>query len=282
MESASTRSQRFWPADNEFISDGAKIRYLDTAEGSNTVLLIHGWSTSTLMWSNRKPFSTNIIDPLVSAGFRVVAMDCRGHGMSEKFYDDDDYGMKMVQDHLNLLDHLEVEAAHVAGASMGAEIAIKLAVTHPNRVKSLCPAGSGWSQGTSYYQDGYAAFSNPCTLYGFVIGCLRACWYPCCCPCWIRHILGEVPDCRALLVAAEAMHEVLEVSEDDLRSLQIPVHAIVGELDPEKIYLERMRDVVPDFSLTVIPGRNHDATFLDPLWSESTVEFIKRVGSDPT
>ena len=51
------------------------------------------------------------------------------------------------------------------------------------------------------------------------------------------------------------MHEVLEVSEDDLRSLQIPVHAIVGELDPEKIYLERMRDVVPDFSLTVIPGK---------------------------
>jgi len=152
MESASTRSQRFWPADNEFISDGAKIRYLDTAEGSNTVLLIHGWSTSTLMWSNRKPFSTNIIDPLVSAGFRVVAMDCRGHGLSEKFYDDEDYGIKMVQDHLNLLDHLEVEAAHVVGASMGAEIAIKLAVTHPNRVKSLCPAGSGWSQGTSYYQ----------------------------------------------------------------------------------------------------------------------------------
>ena len=68
-------------------------------------------------------------------------------------------------------------------------------------------------------------------------------------------IQGEVPDCRALLVAAEAMHEVLEVSEDDLRSLQIPVHAIVGELDPEKIYLERMRDVVPDFSLTVIPGK---------------------------
>ena len=45
----------------------------------------------------RKPFSTNIIGPLVSAGFRVVAMDCRGHGLSDKFYNSDDYGIKMVQ-----------------------------------------------------------------------------------------------------------------------------------------------------------------------------------------
>ena len=71
----------------------------------------------------------------------------------------------------------------------------------------------------------------------------------------LYELQGEVPDCRALLVAADAMHEVLEVSEDDLRSLQIPVHAIVGELDPEKRYLDRMSDVVPDFSLTVVPGK---------------------------
>ena len=45
----------------------------------------------------RKPFSTNIIGPLVAAGFRVVAMDCRGHGLSDKFYNSDDYGIKMVQ-----------------------------------------------------------------------------------------------------------------------------------------------------------------------------------------
>ena len=45
----------------------------------------------------RWPFSTNIIGPLVAAGFRVVAMDCRGHGLSDKFYNSDDYGMKMVQ-----------------------------------------------------------------------------------------------------------------------------------------------------------------------------------------
>ena len=54
----------------------------------------------------------------------------------------------MVEDHVRLLDHLGIAGAvHVAGASMGAEVAIKLATTHPGRVKSLSPAGSGWSAG---------------------------------------------------------------------------------------------------------------------------------------
>ena len=70
----------------------------------------------------------------------------------------------------------------------------------------------------------------------------------------LGQIQGEVPDCRALLAAAEAMEEIIEVSEDDLKALRIPVHAIVGELDPEKEYLDRMSGVVPDFRMTVISG----------------------------
>ena len=56
------------------------------------------------------------------------------------------------------------------------------------------------------------------------------------------------------MAAAEAMDEIIEVSEDDLKALRIPVHAIVGELDPEKEYLDRMSGVVPDFRMTVISG----------------------------
>ena len=56
------------------------------------------------------------------------------------------------------------------------------------------------------------------------------------------------------MAVSEAMQEIIEVSEDELRALRIPVHAIVGELDPEKRYLDRMSEVVSDFSMTVIPG----------------------------
>lgn len=60
----------------------------------------------------------------------------------------------MVDDLVNLLDHLEIENAHFAGYSMGAEIILKLATLHPDRVQSLVIGGSGWSgqDESAFYQ----------------------------------------------------------------------------------------------------------------------------------
>lgn len=122
-----------------FDSDGVRIAYRDQGEGE-PVLLIHGFA------SNSK---VNWVDPgwmqtLTDAGYRAIAIDNRGHGESEKLYDQAAYGAPlMAEDARRLLEHLGIAQAHVLGYSMGARIGSFLAINHPDRVGSLVISGMG-------------------------------------------------------------------------------------------------------------------------------------------
>ena len=124
---------------DRFQSDGIEIAYLDEGQGE-PILLIHGFASNV---------PTNWVDPgwvrtLTGAGNRVIAFDNRGHGQSEKLYDPAVYGAPaMAEDGRRLLDHLGVERADVMGYSMGARIAVFLALAHPQRVRSLVLGGVG-------------------------------------------------------------------------------------------------------------------------------------------
>jgi pimeloyl-ACP methyl ester carboxylesterase len=81
--------------------------------------------------------------PQLSQEFRVIAFDNRGHGKSEKPHEANAYGLAMVQDVENLLDHLGLERAYIVGYSMGSAIALKFLTMHPDRVRSAVIGGSG-------------------------------------------------------------------------------------------------------------------------------------------
>ncbi len=122
-----------------FNSDGVEIAYLDEGSG-DVVLLIHGFASNV----NTNWVDTGWVKTLTQAGYRVVAYDNRGHGRSEKLYGLEDYGAPiMAEDARRLLDHLEIDRAHVIGYSMGARIAAFLAIAHPARVRSLVFGGLG-------------------------------------------------------------------------------------------------------------------------------------------
>lgn len=131
------------PQLSHFDSNGIEIAYLDT-KGSATsrlpILLIHGFASNIQMnW-----VSPGWVSHLSGDGRRVVAIDNRGHGASEKLYNLTDYGAPlMAEDARRLLDHLDIERAHVMGYSMGARIAAFLALAHPDRVASLVFGGLG-------------------------------------------------------------------------------------------------------------------------------------------
>jgi pimeloyl-ACP methyl ester carboxylesterase len=124
---------------NTFDSDGVRIAFLDEGEG-DPVLLIHGFASNIQVnWVN-----TSWVNTLKRAGFRVIAMDNRGHGESEKLYDQAAYGAAiMAEDARRLLDHLGIARADVMGYSMGARIAAFLTLAHPDRVRSVVFAGLG-------------------------------------------------------------------------------------------------------------------------------------------
>jgi pimeloyl-ACP methyl ester carboxylesterase len=129
-----------------FSSNGVTIAYIDApADGDvphsgQTVLLIHGFASSMQVnWVD-----TGWVRHLTRAGYRVLAIDNRGHGHSEKLYDLADYGAPlMAGDACALLDHLGLLSAHVMGYSMGARIAAFLTLAEPDRVRSVVFAGLG-------------------------------------------------------------------------------------------------------------------------------------------
>jgi pimeloyl-ACP methyl ester carboxylesterase len=122
-----------------FDSGGVRIAYLDEGEGG-AILLIHGFASNVQVnWVN-----TGWVAALRRAGFRVIAIDNRGHGQSEKLYDTAAYGGPvMAEDARRLLDHLGIGQADVMGYSMGARIAAFLVLAHPSRVRSVIFAGLG-------------------------------------------------------------------------------------------------------------------------------------------
>jgi len=124
-------------ADATFDSNGVKIRYV-TAGTGEAVVLIHGWMGDSSMWG-RDVFGNTKLKP--ADGFQAIAIDCRGHGKSDKPHEIEKYGPEMAADVVRLLDHLKIEKAHLIGYSSGSFIAGKIAATHPERVRSIIYGG---------------------------------------------------------------------------------------------------------------------------------------------
>ena len=124
-------------ADGTFDSNGVKIRYVTEGKGE-AVVLIHGWMGDSSMWGRDASGNTKL---KAADGFQAIALDCRGHGKSDKPHDPAKYGPEMAADVVRLLDHLKIDKAHLVGYSSGAYIAGKVAATHPERVKSVIYGG---------------------------------------------------------------------------------------------------------------------------------------------
>ena len=137
--------------DHYFVSGDARLRYRDIGQG-DPVILLHGLTRSLADW-------TGVADTL-ARDHRVIALDVRGFGKSTRFSDPARLGSQMAADVVRLLDHLRIPRAHLAGHSMGAGIAAKVATLHPDRVRSVALlAGPFFDDTTALAKDegGFAA-----------------------------------------------------------------------------------------------------------------------------
>jgi pimeloyl-ACP methyl ester carboxylesterase len=126
-----------------FVSDGVRLSFVDVRPDAGhgaPILLIHGFASSIdYNWLNVGWF-----EPLLGAGFRVIAIDNRGHGASEKLYDIERYSPSILADDAcRLLDYLNITRADIMGYSMGGRTLAVLAATNPQRVRSAIFGGVG-------------------------------------------------------------------------------------------------------------------------------------------
>ncbi|SHN62543.1 alpha/beta fold hydrolase [Erythrobacter sanguineus] len=131
---------------------GIEIFYEDHGDPSNEViLLVMGLGAQLTLWPDE------LVEALVSEGYRVIRYDNRDIGLSQKMEGARAPGLAMqvlrkkigfparvpytladmAHDGIGLLDALEIKAAHVVGASMGGMIAQLMAVHHGPRLLSL-------------------------------------------------------------------------------------------------------------------------------------------------
>ncbi len=121
--------------------DGVRIAYEVAGEG-DPILLVHGFASDRRQnWKTPGWYET-----LNGAGYRVIALDCRGHGESDKPHDPKFYGHDvMARDAIAVTDATGVSAAHVMGYSMGGFIAMHLLLENPDRIRKVVIGGVGAS-----------------------------------------------------------------------------------------------------------------------------------------
>jgi pimeloyl-ACP methyl ester carboxylesterase len=104
------------------------------------VTLLHGFTSSIeLNWVER-----GWVELLAGAGHRVIGVDLRGHGQSSKLYNAADYETAaLASDVIRVLDELSIARSDLFGFSMGAGVALQLAMDSPARVRRLVICGIG-------------------------------------------------------------------------------------------------------------------------------------------
>jgi hypothetical protein len=230
---------------NQFTVKGTRIFYVVQGQGE-PVVLIHGlYSSAGINWVWPGTMAA------LAKDHRVVAMDLPGHGLSDKPEGPEAYGMQMVEDIVALMDHLEMKKANIVGYSLGGMIAMKLTVTHPERVTSCCLGGMGWLRDGSYLQkfwkDMKVSKSSPV-------------------PAACLHGFGE-----------------FAVTEEQIKAVRVPVGMLVGDKDPCKaLYVAPLAAIRKDWPVVEIKDVGHLDCIVKKDFIDDVVKWVSQFKADGT
>lgn len=265
--------------ENFFDSNGVKIRYVTEGTGE-PVVLIHGWMADSSMWGRDQFGNTKLQG---KEGIQAIALDCRGHGKSDKPHDPGKYGPEMAADVVRLLDHLKIEKAHLIGYSSGAYIAGYVVANHPNRVLSVvyggqAPITEGAKSSDFSEVDLFATAVDEGKDLGSYILAVTPRGRPK--PTEeqakvIARFLYGGKDVKAFAAAGRGFKN-LEVTGEQLKKCNAPILFIHGENESDHVKhrVAVVRELLGRGEVKIVKGGDHMTTLAQPEFGSTIIEFV--------
>jgi pimeloyl-ACP methyl ester carboxylesterase len=247
-------------------SDGIRIAFERFGAGA-PVVLVHGFGSSAAQnWK-----STGWYGSLAEAGYEVIAIDCRGHGHSDKPHDEALYGHdRMAADVVAVLDLLAIAAAPYVGYSMGGFIGLRLLQAHPARITRLALGGVG-----AHYLTG-PRVSDPQTRIRIAEALLADDKSAITDPRGrLFRDFADQPgkDRSALAACMRAMSPPL--APDALRLLPGPILTVCGERDDISGPAAPLAAAFAQGAAVAIPGRDHMSAVGDIRTRRAVLDFLQ-------
>jgi aminoacrylate hydrolase len=254
--------------------DGCRLFANVTGEGE-PLFLIPGLGGLSAFWA--------VIVPLLQPRFKLILMDHRGTGMSDR--PEQPYSVELLaRDAIDVLDHFKIPAAHIVGHSTGGAIAQVLGIDHASRVKSLVLSGSWGKPDEQFrllFQTRLAILTKAGAQAHAAMGFFLAC--P---PQWIRDNFADVQaaiergkeDFAPTPVAADRIRMVMAFDRAaDLHRISAPT-LVIAALDDAIVPFhmsEQLLRAIPGAQLTVMHG-GHFFPRVDPqAFADHVAGFVE-------
>jgi pimeloyl-ACP methyl ester carboxylesterase len=246
-----------------FDSNGVQIYFEEHGKGE-PVVLVHGFaSRADHNWGAMNWFTT------LGAHYRVIALDCRGHGKSGKPHDPTAYaGETMGEDVIRLLDHLGIKRTLIMGYSMGGRIVTGLLINHPERLRAAVLGGIGAVSATA------PSFSRQPIVDALLadnasgVKDQRAREF--------RQFAESVGnDLKALGAVMASNRDDFSADRIASANIRVPVMIVIGTKDLLVGNPKLLRDSIPGSELVMLEGHDHLSAPADKHYKEAVLEFFK-------
>jgi pimeloyl-ACP methyl ester carboxylesterase len=234
--------------------DSTKI-YYEVHGNGNPVLLVHGFIVNSVSWKH-----TALYDSLLTAGNKVILIDLRGNGKSDKPHREEAYTNDAeTKDIMMLITKLGIHQYDVVGYSRGSIITARLLVWD-RRVRKAVFGGMGseftnpeWPRRIQFYH----------ALSSDTVPALHD---------MVQYVQQAGLDQQVL---AWLQKYQPSTSRETLRKIKNPVLIIHGDLDEENGSADDLASLFPNSEKAVVPGLHNQAA-QTPEFASAVLLFLKK------
>lgn len=241
---------------------GVRIRYYVAGRG-DPVVLIHGYGASVeTNWRMSGCFEA------LARQYRVIAMDLRGHGRSEKPLRPRAYSVpQLAEDVLAVMDAEGIGSARLVGYSMGGMVALHLLIEFPERVVAAVIGGMGstfprrWDTADTCHdcEDGDISGTRRVNVR------------------FLRAYLGRFNPVAMFGAYRGVLRDSQPVDSGRLGEIRTPVLCIAGSHDHFCRAARELANRIDGARFAMLAGESHISALGSPRLREAILEFLASV-----